>query len=199
MDKYDSQNDHYCYQGTNILVNKLNIRDIDELEKVEREITSITIRDVKFSPPPYNLKYMQKLHRQLFSALYVWAGELRDVDIAKNETLFCNNQRIVAEAKKLFKSLEQEKWLNNLDKDQFCNKLAEYYCEINMLHPFREGNGRVQRILFEHLSLAAGYDLDWGKISQEEWIKANIDGVNVNYEPMSRIFKRIVTSVHFAQ
>ncbi|WP_256484896.1 Fic family protein [Endozoicomonas sp. 4G] len=80
-----------------------------------------------------------------------------------------------------------------MKKEDFCNKLAEYYCEFNMIHPFREGNGRVQRMLFEHLSLAVGYDLDWGDIGQSEWIQANIDGVDVNYEPMSEIFKRIVT------
>lgn len=61
-----------------------------------------------------------------------------------------------------------------------------------MIHPFREGNGRVQRMLFEHLALSAGYDLDWADIQQREWIQANIDGVAVNYEPMSEIFKRIV-------
>lgn len=97
-------------------------------------------------------------------------------------------------SQKLFRSLKKEKWLQkDLTKEEFCNKLAEYYCEFNMIHPFREGNGRVQRLLFEHLSLAAGYDLDWGKIEPSERIQANIDGVNVDYEPMSQIFKRIVT------
>ncbi|KPB68023.1 Cell filamentation protein Fic [Pseudomonas ficuserectae] len=62
-----------------------------------------------------------------------------------------------------------------------------------MIHPFREGNGRVQRILFEHLALSAGYELDWATVSQEEWVRANIDGVNVNYGPMKDIFERIVT------
>ncbi|MEQ4921886.1 Fic family protein [Proteus hauseri] len=65
--------------------------------------------------------------------------------------------------------------------------------EFNMIHPFREGNGRVQRLFFEHLALAASYDLNWADINQDEWIKANIDGVNVNYTPMETIFKRIVT------
>ena len=60
------------------------------------------------------------------------------------------------------------------------------------LNSFREGNGRVQRILFEHLALSAGYDLDWADIQQQEWVQANIDGVAVDYEPMSYIFKRII-------
>ncbi|CDH24551.1 Fic family protein [Xenorhabdus bovienii] len=61
-----------------------------------------------------------------------------------------------------------------------------------MIHPFREGNGRVQRLFFEHLVLSAGYELDWQDIDVTEWINANIDGVFVNYEPMKIIFKRII-------
>lgn len=193
MDKYDAANDQYCYRGTTILKNKLNIRDMDEIERAEREITALTARKIGFRAPPYNLEYMKLLHRQLFSDLYDWAGELRRVDISKGGTRFCNCGRIIAESQKLFNSLQGDNWLKNLPKQDFCEKLAEYYCEFNMIHPFREGNGRVERLLFEHLALAAGYDLDWGDIQPNEWIQANIDGVNVNYEPMARIFKRIVT------
>lgn len=193
MDKYDAANDCYCYRGTTILKNKLNIKNMDELEKAEREITAITARKIVFKPPPYDLEYMEYLHRQLFSDLYDWAGKPRCVDISKGGTRFCNCGRVIAESQRLFNSLEKDNWLKNLPKEDFCDRLAEYYCEFNMIHPFREGNGRVQRLLFEHLSLAAGYDLDWENIQPDEWINANIDGVNVNYEPMSQIFKRIVT------
>ncbi len=194
MDKYDASNDHYCYNGTSTLKNILNIQDMDVLEQAEREITALTAKKIDFTPPPYGLPYMQRLHHALFSELYSWAGEIRNVDISKGGTRFCNCQRVAAESDKLFSSLKKEEWLKGLTKENFCSKLAEYYCEINMLHPFREGNGRVQRLLFEHLSLAAGYDLDWADVSQSEWIQANIDGVNVNYMPMEKIFNRIVTA-----
>lgn len=193
MDRYDARNDHYCYAGTTTLKNKLNIKDMDDLEKAEREVTAITARRIGFRQPPYNLEYMRTLHRQLFSDLYQWAGDLRDLDISKGGTRFCNCGRIIPESQKLFGGLQQENWLKNLPKKEFCEKLAEYYCELNMIHPFREGNGRVQRLLFEHLALAAGYDLDWHDIAKVEWIQANIDGVNVYYDPMANIFKRIVT------
>ncbi len=194
MDKYDASNDHYCYSGTNTLKNKLDIKDMDTLEKAEREITAVTAKRIRFKYPPYDLSYMCMLHNLLFSDLYDWAGNIRNVDISKGGTRFCNCQRIEPESKKLFDSLGKENWLQDLGKDLFCKKLAEYYCEINMLHPFREGNGRVQRVLFEHLSLAAGYDLDWADVLPCEWIQANIDGVNVNYASMEKIFNRIITS-----
>ena len=82
--------------------------------------------------------------------------------------------------------------ISGLSKEGFCAALAEYYCEINMIHPFREGNGRVQRVLFEHLALFNGYELDWSDITANEWVQANIDGVNVDYKKMEAIFNRIL-------
>jgi len=193
MDKYDAAGDHYCYPGTSVLKNKLNIKDLDTLEDAEREITEIQISEVVYHIPPYNLDYLKSLHKTLFSSLYDWAGTTRTIDISKGGTRFCYCDRIEPEAARLFTALEKEYWLQDLDREAFCERLAEHYCEINMLHPFREGNGRVQRLLFEHIALSAGYELSWEDVLPEEWIQANIDGVNVNYASMARIFKRIVT------
>ncbi len=195
MDKYDSSNDHYCYPDTNVLENKLNIVDIDELEEAEREITALTVEGITFEYPPYSLDYLKNIHNTLFSELYGWAGETRDIDISKGETRFCTWTRIEKESNKIFSLIEKDNWLHDLELDDFCSKLAEHYCEMNMLHPFREGNGRTQRVLFEHIALAAGYELDWADLTPDEWIQANIAGVNVNYAPMERIFRRIVVSV----
>ncbi|POD74196.1 cell filamentation protein Fic [Pseudomonas syringae group genomosp. 3] len=194
MDRYDASHDCYCYPASSVLRNRLNIQDMDDLEAAEREITASTVTRVHYTAPPYSLENMKQLHRQLFSDLYEWAGEIRTVDISKGGTRFCTCARIEAEALKIFTKLQEVDWLRKQDKDSFCGLLAEYYCELNMIHPFREGNGRVQRIFFEHLALSAGYELDWENISQEEWIQANIDGVDVNYGPMNKIFNRIVTS-----
>ena len=89
---------------------------------------------IKYSEPPYDLSYFQSLHYQLFSKLYNWAGKLRDVNIYKNDTPFCYYQYIENESNRLFTQLKKEKWLKNLEKDIFCEKLAEYYCEFNMIH-----------------------------------------------------------------
>lgn len=192
MDRYDASQDIYCYPNSSVLKNTLNIRDMESLEAAEREITAVTIARVHYCAPPYSLNNMSTLHVQLFSDLYEWAGKIRNVDIAKGGTRFCTCGRIDAEAQKIFDALQKDHWLSGLNKERFCEKLAEYYCELNMIHPFREGNGRVQRIFFEHLALSAGYELDWENVSRDEWIQANIDGVNVNYGPMEKIFKRIV-------
>lgn len=193
MDRYDAAQDHYCYPGTYVLKNELGIQDAGRLEEAERKITAKTSESIKYQPPPYSLQYLQQLHRTLFEPLYAWAGELRDVGIAKGGTVFCIPVRLQAEAARLFGELADDGWLLEISHDELCKALARHYCEFNMLHPFREGNGRVQRILFEHLTLAAGYELDWSDVTPAEWVQANIDGVNVDYRRMTGIFTRVVT------
>ncbi len=190
MDKYDASNDHYCYPNTTVLKNKLGITDEKAFEEAEREITKTSTLDVKASKPPYHLEYLRHIHATLFSELYDWAGQIRDVNISKGGTSFCIAPRIIPEIGKLFKKLEDENYLQNLSYNDFVMKLAEYYAEFNMIHPFREGNGRVQRLFVEHLAAYNGYALDWKSISQDDWIKANIDGFHVQYQLLADIFEK---------
>lgn len=193
MDLYDDVADRYCYPGSAVLRNKLGITRLDELEAAERDITAFMLRTVAYSPPPYDLKSLQAMHKTLFSELYDWAGQLRNVDISKGSTRFCTYTRIEAEARRCFAAMEKDVWLAGLDRQAFCSKLAEHYCELNMIHPFREGNGRVQRILFEQLALHAGFVLDWSGIAGRDWLQANVDGVRVDYRAMEAVFDRIVS------
>jgi len=73
----------------------------DELAEAERELTAIAADEIDFNPPPYSLDYLQSLHRYLFQDIYDWAGEIRTVDISKDDTRFCTVTRIEAEAEKI--------------------------------------------------------------------------------------------------
>lgn len=189
MDRYDANNDHYCIPGTDVLANLLGITRYEDLELAEREITAATIFHIAYCPPPYDLAYMQQLHRVIFQPIYPWAGQLRTVDISKMGTPFCTNSRIDAESTKLFAQLAKENWLAGLDRKTFAGRLAHFYCEINMIHPFREGNGRVQRLLFEQLAMANGYVLSWDSLSAHDWIEANIEGVHSHPAKLQAIFE----------
>lgn len=194
MDRYDDADDQYCYSGTSVLKNKLGILQLDELEAAERDITAVTHRAIRYAPPPYSLEFLQRIQFALFSELYEWAGKLREVDISKGSTRFCTHSRIRPEAENRFNALAEDSWLAGLKPDVFCEKLAEHYCELNMIHPFREGNGRVQRIFFEQLALGAGFVLDWSRIDSQRWLQANVDGVRVDYRAMRDVFLRIATA-----
>jgi cell filamentation protein len=194
MDRYQlSESDPYLIKGTECLINKLGITDINELEIAERNTTRNSINLVSIQEKPYSLATMKYIHTTLFSSLYPWAGEIRKVGIWKGDTRFCAPERIEAEALKLFNSI-------NLDfqtKDKFwsleeaADRLAYHYGELNVIHPFREGNGRTQRILFEFIAQDIGYSIRWQGDS-DQWISANISAYTTDHKALSGIFLDIL-------
>ncbi|PSW20230.1 putative adenosine monophosphate-protein transferase Fic [Photobacterium sanctipauli] len=194
-DKYDVEHDPDCYPNSNVLINLLSIRDEDKLEAAERDFTRV--RAEHFDPDfdNFTLNYLQQIHKTLFQDLYAWAGQIRQVDITKGETRFCHWQNIERETNKLLALLESESYLCHLPLDEFIARIAHYYCEINVIHPFREGNGRVQRIFFEILAINAGYEVCWEGISLKEWVEANQAGYFGQLEPLESLFTRITMPI----
>lgn len=84
----------------------------------------------------------------------------------------------------------KKKYFQGLAPQQLIPQLADLYCELNVIHPFREGNGCTQRIFFEYLIAHCGYGIDWSLIdSQQQWIQANIEGFYGNLNPLIQIFE----------
>lgn len=191
--KYGSDNDSFCYPDTSILINKLNIKTRELLEEAEKEITTFSANEIDFSLPPYNLIYWQSIHKSLFSDIYRWAGELRSVFITKGETQFCNPKYISTESNKLFKNLSNDNFYVGLNRKDLIENSAELFIELNIIHPFREGHGRSQRILFDHIYANCGYEINWHFVSTENWIEANIEGIDMNYKPMIQILSKCLS------
>lgn len=192
-DKYGVTHDSYCYPDSDVLVNLLNIRDADELAEAEAGFTAERYRTYEsrqLSLTDFSFEHLQHLHHHLFQDLYEWAGKPRDVDISKGATRFCTCSRIQPEAKKLFATIPALITLNS--QHDLVAQVADLYCEMNILHPFREGNGRVQRFFFEELLFTLGYELSWPPISKETWLDANIAGYDLNLEPLKTIFSQAV-------
>ncbi|MBO3273692.1 putative adenosine monophosphate-protein transferase Fic [Pseudomonas schmalbachii] len=191
-DKYGGGQDSYCYPGSDVLRNKLDIRDDATLSEAERQLSAIAVEEIEFSPPPYNLAYLQNIHRVLFSDLYDWAGELRTVGISKQATRFCQPEYMEKEAGKIFKAMAEANWFEGMNRGELIAAVAEAYSDLNVVHPFREGNGRTQRILFEHLILNAGFEISWWGVEEDEWIYANIAAYNCNLGPMKQVFEKCI-------
>ncbi|MDT3701306.1 MAG: Fic family protein [Thermincola sp.] len=148
----------YCYPHSNVLINKLGIEDAEKLHIAEREITSLRIANAKISiiKGEFDLLHLKKIHKYIFGDIYEWAGEIRWVNIAKGN-MFCSYEYIEANAVLLFNRLRRENYLKDAAREEIPLRLAYYLSEINVLHPFREGNGRVQRLFIEYLAENAGY------------------------------------------
>ncbi|HEX8540839.1 MAG TPA: putative adenosine monophosphate-protein transferase Fic [Pseudomonas sp.] len=192
LDKYGVGQDPYCYPGTSVLRNLLDLTDDQTLSEAERALSEVAADAIEFAPPPYDLSYLQSVHRRLFVDLYEWAGELRTVDISKDSTHFCTTSRIEPEAKKLFTHLAQANWFQGLDRSALVAASAELFGDLNVVHPFREGNGRAQRILFEHIIVNAGYEISWWAVEAQVWLQANIDAVVCDYKALTGVFERCV-------
>lgn len=192
IDKYGVGQDPDCYVGSTTLINLLEIQDDQLLEDAEHELSSLAAQEIEWSPPPYDFNYLRKIHYVLFADVYVWAGEIRRVDISKGDTRFCHVGRIQPEVEKLFTHLKNQHDFVGLIRQDLVIALAEFYSDLNVVHPFRDGNGRAQRMLFEHLIINCGYAIDWSTIQRDEWIQANIEGFYGHLDRMIEIFDRCV-------
>ncbi|MFH1314815.1 MAG: Fic family protein [Candidatus Uhrbacteria bacterium] len=126
-----------------------------------------------------------------FGTLYEWAGKTRTVNISKDEMLF-------APVKYIDKALEDFAILLKTklskcfkDKNELSEKLAIIHNEFNLIHPFREGNGRTIRLFLDLLVVSLGYDpIDWGKTTSTAYLNACIAGVSGKHESMTKIIKK---------
>lgn len=182
---------YYCYKNSNVLKNKLGIRNSDILEEKERKIAGLRYIELFQNIPEgeMNFNYLLSIHKFLFQDIYTWAGKVRTVDIAKGN-MFCNSAFIYSNADEIFNELKKEHFLQDLSADELPIRMAYYFSEINALHPFREGNGRTQRAYFSILAQRLGYHLDFSEISQNEMVNASSQSFLRNYDKINTIFKK---------
>lgn len=188
----------YTYPGTNVLINIPGIREIEQLNEYERACT--LLRKMELSSAisgKFDLEHLKAIHKHLFQDVYPFAGELRDVNIGKDGFNFCDHTFFQRHAEYVFGQLQDDRYLHNLDPEKFARKSAYYYQEINFGHYFREGNGRSTRAFFEQLSRAAGYKLDWSRVSAEEYMKAVIEAHDPKkLEALTDVFKKVSVRNH---
>lgn len=183
----------YCYPDSDVLMNKMDIRDQAKLEEAERCLTMFRMSDLLDTPVKgdFDLKHLQSIHRYLFQDLYSWAGQIRTVDISK-AAVFCKARFIEEQAHVLFGKLKDENCLLGISKDRFIRRIAYYFSEINALHPFREGNGRTQREFVRELALKRGYVIRFARISRDEMMEASRESFLCRYEKMEEVFWRAI-------
>ena len=76
--------------------------------------------------------------------------------------------------------------------DEYIRKLAHYYSEINILHPFREGNGRTQRVFFSQLAMLAGYRFAWERLDRDENLCTCIAAYEGNETPLAEMLDALL-------
>lgn len=183
----------YCYPDSDVLKNKMGVRDSEQLSQLERQLTMLRLLELIDKPirGKFDLKHLQAIHKYIFQDIYEWAGEIRKVDIAKGN-MFCNVRFLSGQAAEIFGKLKEEDYLQGLEEEDFTRRLAYYFSEINALHPFREGNGRSQREFIRCLALYNGYVVNFANASKEEMMKASEDSFLCDYRAMEQLFKKYI-------
>ncbi len=176
---YETRGSVYCYEGTNTLVNKLNIKDSEELESYETSVVSLKLMALnkKGITGNFDIAHFVSIHKFLFEDIYNFAGLFRTENIAKDYFQFAEWEYIESELERLLSELKSENYLVGLSKEQFASRLAYYWAELNVLHPFREGNGRTTREFLRQLSLKNGYILNLYKVNSQELLNASIKSI----------------------
>lgn len=158
MEKQNSSK--YYYENSTILINKFAIKDKELLQKVERNITTLRIAEVESGKVDVfhhqlNANNYLSLHKYIFSDIYDFAGEVRDEAIYKDNapyktgvTPFCYPEFIYQNLDFLLKEMNS-KIRGVKTREEFLQFLASYYSELNIVHPFREGNGRTLRTYYK--------------------------------------------------
>ena len=183
-----------CYPGTLVLINKLGIRDGQELDELETAITTVRASEWLSAPKnnSFDFEHYKDIHRYLFGDLYSWAGELREIDISKAGTNFCSFAEIEQTASAVFARLKRLNDFTGLSKNDFVERLVDFYCVTNYLHPFREGNGRTQRTFITQLSRNAGYSIDFSLADKDELMIATIQSAQGVKDGLIKVFNNII-------
>ena len=147
------------------LENKLRLTNSADLAREEERLSkkkAVELFEKRFldNLPAGKFSTLQAIHKYLFEDIYAFAGELRTVNIAKGNFRFAP-------------LIYLESALENIDKmpQSSFDEIIEKYVEMNVAHPFREGNGRSTRIWLDHiLKNEIGRIIDWSKVDKEDYL-----------------------------
>lgn len=190
----EASSDH-CYEGTTCLINKLNIRDEKKLAEVEAAIVLGKVALLERQPVQgsFDFDHYKRIHHFLFCDLYDWAGQIREIYLSKKGTAFVPANEIEPCAEACFNRLRGF-CAEGLNRHDLATEVADFYHTINMLHPFREGNGRTQRAFFTQWIQHIGYHMELTAVDPDEFVVATIYAAQGVMDQLIDCFERAIQS-----
>ncbi|WP_309617108.1 Fic family protein [Salinibacterium sp.] len=191
--------DPYLDPDTGLLRNLVGARTNPELDAAEGALVvarALQLRDYPVRSTG-DLDEFRAIHRHLFQDVYAWAGEIRTVDLRKNvdgAEHFLSVSAIDRGSLFAADELRQDGMLRGMSRDQFIDRLSHHYDQWNYVHPFREGNGRTQRELWNRVARDAGWQLDWRSVegaTNDAACRAAAEGQD--FGPLLAMFDQVVS------
>ncbi|WP_428101098.1 Fic/DOC family protein [Candidatus Rariloculus sp.] len=181
-----------------VLANKLGISEPEEMNDVELDLLNRlheSVIDSVEADQPVTVADVREWHRRWLGNVYVWAGRYRTVNMGKGDFQFAASGQIP----RLMDNLDKEFLpvhtpCTGMSEDQLTEAIAIVHVELILIHPFREGNGRLSRLLANVMALQAG----WPELDYTPWDDcktdyfASIQAGMSDYVPMKRLVKRVL-------
>lgn len=196
--------DPYLYDDIDVLKNKLNIKDANKLDAIERDITAARLMTVDSINGKFDYQRYKKIHEVIFGDIYEWAGKERTIPVQKSEKVlnglsvqYTHPDEIEQEAKKCISKMNDTDW-NSLSLDQKANQYAKDVAALWQVHPFREGNTRTTMTFACQFADEHGFPMDRQLLSKHAGYTRNalvMASIGEYSEPehLAKIFKDSMT------
>jgi cell filamentation protein len=190
--RYNAVEDPLCYPGTHVLRNKADIEDQEQLDQFEQLMFDSRATEA-LPEGNWDFAHYRALHHHFFQDVYEWAGNIRTIRTGKGDNWFGYPEYIEPEAKRLFAQLASREYLAQTGKkDAFAEDSAWFLAEINAIHPFREGNGRIQLVFLTMLARNAGYEIDEDQLRPGPFLQAMIKSFHRELAPLVNEIRRMI-------
>ena len=191
----DSFVDPYLDPTSGVLRNKLGITDSHKLATAENLATA---RAAQLGVPrgDFDATHVRAIHRHLFGKVYDWAGKLRtDIPVmTKGSSKFLPGPYILTGLADVHGQVKDANYLQGRTPKAFAVGAARIIGDLNFVHPFREGNGRVQYQFLKQLGERAGHRVDLQKLNAPQWMRASIAAHDKRYGRMAVLIFRAVSA-----
>ncbi|HDS3817227.1 Fic/DOC family protein [Morganella morganii] len=194
MNKYHVSNSEGKFaagSGDDVLENKLQLsetNDINDAELVLLEKLYKIVFSTAFPAGKITVPLIKQWHRQWLGNIYDWAGQIRTVNISKDNFIFAPAGRIAGLLSQFEKEfLSKYTPCTGMTREQLTEAIAVVHTEFILIHPFREGNGRLSRLIADVMAVQSGLpplDYSCWKQHPAHYIAAIHAALNLNYEPM---------------
>lgn len=189
---WDNEEASNAFDKVLLATNLVGATTLEDLAYKERTLTNLRAKAWQQQPIKGNFdyKHLKTLHHYIFQDVYTWAGLDRyDMGLygfmTKGESAFCKGDFIPNQARAIFEHLTKNNVYKDCIKlDDFAKHLTNFMADLNALHPFREGNGRVQRLFLNDIAKNAGFMLDLNLTPKEQMLEASIQSINGNSDKL---------------
>lgn len=203
MSRYKVDSSETQFQaGSNglVMLNHLGLTSSEELDDVETILLTKLYEKVFTSEDAalntFSFHHISDWHRQWLGNVYEWAGKIRSVDMSKGGFRFTPPQQIERNLAIFEKEyLSQLHLIPSMKKEDLVSYLARSHIEFILLHPFREGNGRISRLLLDFMSNKSGVGLlDYSLWDEHKtfYVRSIQAGVSKDYQYMERLVRDIL-------